>query len=201
MSYLSVLCLLEILQNGTCSDNTRLQMIYTKAFQVLYVKVLQQFLLTCLIGKHPIIQLERKVFSTKVALKILFAITVVKHLFGRKVAQQFLYIIGSSLTCQKLTCRDIKKSHTKTRLTKMDSRQEVVLLVIQHVIAHGHTWCNQLGNATLNKLFCEFGVLQLVADGHTFASANQLRQIGIQGVMRKTSHFIAFATSTVTTMC
>ena len=83
----------------------------------------------------------------------------------------------------------------------MDSRQEVVLLVIQHVIAHGHTRCNQLGNATLNKLFCEFGIFQLVTDGHTFASANQLRQIGIQGVMWKTSHFIAFATSTVTTMC
>ena len=57
----------------------------------------------------------------------------------------------------------------------MDSRQEIVLLVVQHIIAHGHTRCNQLGNATLNKLFSEFGVFQLVADGHTFASTNQLR--------------------------
>ena len=41
----------------------------------------------------------------------------------------------------------------------MHSCQEVVLLVIQHVIAQGHTWCHQLCDTTLNEFLGEFWIL------------------------------------------
>ena len=86
MSYLGVLGLLQVLQNGTCSDDSRLQMIHTKTLQVLHLKVIQQFLLGSLVGKHPVVQLEGEVFSTKVALKLLFLITIEEYLLWREVA-------------------------------------------------------------------------------------------------------------------
>ena len=83
----------------------------------------------------------------------------------------------------------------------MHCRQEVVFLVVQHVIPHRHTWCHQLGNTTLHHLvsgrkslltFQFFSlflrVFQLVANSHALASPNQFRQICIKSVVRKTSH-------------
>ena len=130
----------------------------------------------------------------------MFAIAVEEHLLWREVAKQFLYVVSCSFTSKELTRRDIKEGHTKTRLAKVDSRKEVVLLVVKHIVAHGHTWSYQFCYATLNKFFGEFGVFQLVADGHTFASTNQLGQIGIKSVMWKSSHLVALATCTVVTM-
>ena len=55
MSYLRVLCLLQVLQDSTSSYHTTLQMIYAKAFQVLHTEMLQQLLTSRLIRKHPVV--------------------------------------------------------------------------------------------------------------------------------------------------
>ena len=44
MSYLCVLSLLELLKNGSCSDNSRLQMVDTKTLKVLNLEVVQKLL-------------------------------------------------------------------------------------------------------------------------------------------------------------
>ena len=62
MTNLGMLCLLQILQNSTSSYHTSMQMIDTKALQVLDIKVAQQLLLRGLLCEHPVIKLESKVF-------------------------------------------------------------------------------------------------------------------------------------------
>ena len=50
----------------------------------------------------------------------------------------------------------------------------------------GDAGCHQFGNAALNDTFCQFGIFQLVADGHTVTGFHQFMEISIQCMMRKT---------------
>ena len=82
----------------------------------------------------------------------------------------------------------------------MDSCKEVVLLVVKNVVAKSNTRGYKLCDATLNKLFSEFWILQLIADSHTLSCPNQLGQIGVQRMMGKASHLVAFYACTIVTM-
>ena len=137
MAYLGVLGLFEILQNCPCCNHTIHQMIDTKAFQVLHIEVAQQLLLRSLFCKHPVIELESKVFCTEVSFKLLLLRSVVQNLLWREVTQEFLHIILCALACQKLTSRDIEESNTQRTLAKMHSCEEIVFLIVQHIIAQG----------------------------------------------------------------
>ena len=82
----------------------------------------------------------------------------------------------------------------------MHSCQEIVFLIVQHIIAQGDTRCHQFGNASFYKLFRKFGILKLIADSHTFTSSDEFGQIGIEGMMGKARHLVALHTSTIVTM-
>ena len=79
----------------------------------------------------------------------------------------------------------------------MDGTQEIVLLVVEHGVLHGHTRRHQFCDAALDELLCQLGVFQLVTDGHTFAGTDELGQIGVQGVMGETSHLVALVVAVV----
>ena len=82
----------------------------------------------------------------------------------------------------------------------MHAGQEVVLLIVQHVVREGHTRGHQLCDTSLHQFLRQLGVFQLVADGHAFASTNQLRQIGVKRMMGKASHLVALAPCPIVTM-
>ena len=66
--------------------------------------------------------------------------------------------------------------------------QEVVLLVVEHVVVHRHAGRNEFGDAALDQFLGEFGVFQLVADGHTHAGTYQFGQISVEGMIGETGH-------------
>ena len=80
MAYLGVLGLFEILQDSPSGNHAIYQMIDTKAFQVLHIEVAQQFLLRSLFRKHPVVELESKVFCTEVSFKFLLLRSVMQNL-------------------------------------------------------------------------------------------------------------------------
>ena len=201
MPYLRVLCLLQILQDGPRSNHAALQMIYAKALQVLYAEVLQQLLTRCLVSIYPVVELEGKEAVAKLLFEVLLTTPFEEHFLGLKVTQKLLHIVSCTLACQELASRDIEEGHTKGRFAEMHAGQEVVLLVIQHVIRHSHTWRHQLRDASLHQFLRQFWVLQLIADSHTLACSDQLWQIGIQRMMRKARHLVAQAASTIISMC
>ena len=86
MAYLRVLCLLQILQNGTCGNHTTLQMLHTKALQVFYTEMFQQLLTCRLVRIYPVVQLKREELRAKFQFKILLATTLEEHLLWREVA-------------------------------------------------------------------------------------------------------------------
>ena len=200
MPYLCVLRLFQILQDGTCSDDAALQMVHAKALQVLYSEVLQELLTGRLIRIHPVIELERKEAVAELLFKVLLLAAFKEYLLGQEIAQQLLHIVGCSLACQELTRRDIKEGHSIGRLAEMHTGQEVVFLVVQHIVRHRHTRGNQLRNAALHQLLRQLGVFQLVTDSHALAGPDQLGQIGVECMMRKSRHLVAHAARTVVTV-
>ena len=87
-------------------------MVDTKALKVLYIEMVQKLLFRSLLCKYPIVELEGEVFCAKVALKVLFLVSVVEHLLRHKVAKQLLYIVCSTLASKEFACRDIEESNT-----------------------------------------------------------------------------------------
>ena len=175
-------------------------MVNAKALQRLHIEVLEEFLVGCLLCKHPVVEFEGDQTSTKIAFEIVLASSVVEHFLGLETAYELLHIVISALACQKFTCRDIEESDATRRLTKMDCCQEVVLLIVQHRILHSHTRRHQFCDASFDQFFGQLRIFQLVADGHTLASTDELRQIRIQRMMGKSCHLVAFRPCPIVTM-
>ena len=109
-------------------------MLHTKAFQILYIEMSQQFLLGGLVCEYPVVKLEGEELSAKEALKVLFARPVEEDFLGREVAQKLLHIVCRSLASEELTCGNIKEGNTKRCLAEMDGSEKVVFLVIEDVV-------------------------------------------------------------------
>ena len=74
--------------------------------------------------------------------------------------------------------------------------KEIVLLVVQDVVGHGDTRRHKFRDASFDKFLSKLRVLKLVADGHTLARPDEFRQIGVEGMIRKSGHrsiFLAVA--------
>ena len=121
-------------------------------------------------------------------LKLRLHLSVVQHLLRLERCKQLLNIVESALTGEKFSGRYVEKSHATLSLCHEHGSKEVVLLIVEHVVAHSHSGRDKFRNATLHERLCEFRVFQLVAYSHTFASPYELRQIGVESVVRKSSH-------------
>ena len=71
----------------------------------------------------------------------------------------------------------------------MNRSQEIVLFLLQHTVAIGHARRHQFHHATFHQLLGQFGVFKLFAHCHLQSGTHQLRQIGVQSMMREASQF------------
>ena len=186
-----VLCQLKVLHNGTSRHDSAVQMVHAEALQRLCAEVLLQFLARRLLGEHPVVEFERRrtrAGVSKEAVELLLALATIQNLFRLETTQELLDVVVGTLTREELACRDVEESHAAGSLAKVDGRQEVVLLVGQHIVAHGHAGRDQLGDTTLDERLGELRVFQLIADGHTPASTYELGQIRVERMMRESGH-------------
>ena len=200
MPYLRVLRHFEILQDGTRRADAAVQVLHPEALQALHAEVAEQFLVGSLFGIYPVIEFKGKVFRAEVAFEVLFPSTLEEHFLGLEVANELLHVVVSTFATEKLAGRNVEEGHAAGRTPEVHRGQEVVLLVVQHVVAHGHARRHQFGNAALHEFLGQLRVFQLVADGHALARPDQLGQIGIQCMMRKTGHLVALHAGTVVTL-
>ena len=71
----------------------------------------------------------------------------------------------------------------------MHRSQEIVLLLLQHIVIIGNARRDQFHHAALYQLFGQFRVFKLLAHSYFQSGANQLWQVRIQGMVRETSQF------------
>ena len=163
-------------------------MLHAVALQVLRAEVSQKFLPCRIVRIDPVVQFVGEELAAEVALKHGAFATLEEHFLGREVGEQFLHIVGGTFGTEKFARRDVEQGQATSRLAKVDGSQEVVLLGVQHVIGQRHTRGHQFGDAALHQLLRQFGVFQLVADGHTLACPDEFGQIRIQRMIGKSSH-------------
>ena len=77
MANLRVQRLLQVLQDGSCGDDTIFQVVYAKALQRLHVEVAIELLVGCLFGEYPVVHLKGTQTGTEVALKVVAVLTIV----------------------------------------------------------------------------------------------------------------------------
>ena len=163
-------------------------MLHAEALERLYVEVAQQLLVGGLLGEHPVVKLKGEKLVAEPALKLSPAAALKEHFLRRKVYEQLLNIVVRAFAGEKFACRNVEKRHSARRLAEVDGCQEVVFLIVEHIVGHGHSGRNQLGYASLNELLGELRVLQLVAYSHSPARPYELRQICVERMMRKSGH-------------
>ena len=198
MRYLRMERLFQVLQDGSRSCHAAMQMIDTEALQRLHPEVLVKLLLSGLFGEYPFIHLEGTLARAEVAFEVMTAFSVIEHLLGLEGAHQFLDIVVGSFTHQELARRDIEEADAARCFTEVDGTEEIVFLVVQHVIAQRHTRRHQFCDASFDEFFCQFRIFQLIANRHALASSDELGQVGVEGVVRKSCHLVAFVIAVVT---
>ena len=82
----------------------------------------------------------------------------------------------------------IQESGAAALSVEEQSCQEIVLLLDEHLLPEGDTGSNDLRNAAFDDVLRQLRVFKLVADGHFVAGTDQLRQIGVDGVIRNAGH-------------
>ena len=212
MRDMCVLGQFQILHDGPCGNDAVAQVVHAKTLEVLGFEMLEKLLSRRLVGEDPVVEFKGDEFGAKLLFEVLLARAVVEHLLRLEVAQEFLHIVVVALSGEKLSRGNIKQAHTASPLTEMDGGKKVVLLVVEHVVSHGHARRHEFGNAALHHLVhlrkallaldggpLFLRILQLVADGHTLSSADEFRQIGVEGMVGKTRHLRPTRRSVVAT--
>ena len=180
---------IQILKDGPRCNDSILQMFDAETFQVLGLEMLQQLIICCGLGEHPVIHLVHAIASTEVRFKDSTFSTLVQHFFRIKVTQEFVDIVERAFRRQELSCRNIQESNATSTLAEMYGCQEVILLVWKNRVTDCHTRCPQLGDTAFHQFLRQFRVFQLVTDGHALAGANQFGQVSVECMMGKPSHF------------
>ena len=88
------------------------------------------------------------------------------------------------------TSRDVKEGRSALVAIEGQAGQEVVLFLLQKLVAEGHPRRDQFRHTTLDQflVFGQFRIFQLVAYGHLVTRPDQFGQIALQGVMREPRH-------------
>ena len=97
-------------------------------------------------------------------------------------------MLDTSLAGNKLARGNIKKGNSAYSLTEVHGSQKVILLAREYIILHCHTRGNKFGDATFHQFLRQFGVLKLIADGHSFSCSYQSWQICVQCMIWKARH-------------
>ena len=189
MANLRMLGHVQVMEDGSGSHDTQLQVLHAEALQVLRLEMFQESIVGSLGGEDPVLQFIGEEAGTEVLLELRPFGPLEEDLLRHDTVQQFIHIFAGALSRQELARGDIQEGNTRHFLLEMDRRKEVVLLVVQYIIIDSDTRRHQLRDATLHQLLSQLRVLQLVADGHTLTRAHQFRQISIQRMMRETGQF------------
>jgi len=112
--------------------------------------MLQELLSGVLFCKHPVVHFKDTEFRAEELFKVFFTVTVIEHFFRREVAQEFLDIVVTALSGKKLTSGDVEQAESTGCFPKVYGSEEVIFLVVEHVVAHGDAWCDEFCDASLH---------------------------------------------------
>ena len=136
-------------------------------------------------GKAPVLDLEDEASIADDLVKEATARALDEYLLGLVGAEELLEVLGGTFGYDEFARRYVQQGDAPhgTIAGEPDGSQIVVLLTSEDVVAEYDPWGDELRDATLDELLRQLGILELVADSHTTPRSNELRQVGIEGMV------------------
>ena len=174
----------QVGHNGSRGGDGQRHILYAKTLQGVGVKLLYELLISCVIDKCPAIHGGDKGLVGKALAKTIFEPPLQQDLLGREVGQQQVYEVERALRHAEGAGGDVQECRARQVFLEIEGAQPVVFGGVEQRFVVVHAGGHQLGDAALDQFFGEFGVFQLVADGHFVAGSDHFWQINVYGVVR-----------------
>ena len=193
VGYACVLRDVEIVQDGACGHNGLGHVVDAETLERRGGELAAQALVGGVECEHPVVELERQVALCHLLFKAPLASAHHQHLLWCHARQQFVDVGRVALGGEELAGADVEEGHTRGAAAEVHGGQEVVLSALQHGVGGGHARRDKLGDASLHQFFGHLGVLELLADGHALAGADEFGQVGVDGVVGEARHLDVLA--------
>ena len=188
---LSVLCGLQIAQDGSCRRGGKNHLLDAETLQILRIEKVEQLAARVLVAEIEVVELVAIGLAGEALLIGLLHALDVEHLLGRVVVDELIDVVVGAFSTEEFARRDVEQGDAAAVLVETYSRQEVVFACIEHVIAHREAWSDELGNAALHQFLGEFRVFELFAYSYTFTCPDESGQVGIECMIGESSQRIA----------
>src|SRR4030042_180703 len=185
MSQLFMLCNIKIMKNGACSDYCEWHILNAESFQGACFKLFKKPVICCFRGKDPVIKPECIKFRSEAFNKKFLFLFFVEDLLGLKVVQHLIYIFHGTFRDKKLSGGYIQKCSTCNFFVHMNSCEEIILLMIEHIFIKGNPRRHEFRNSPFYNFFCQFRIFKLLADGNSLSCPYKPREICIKCMVRK----------------
>ena len=176
---------LKIVEDGSSSCDRGGALLEAEALEALHAEVGGELAAVVLHSKAPVLNLEDKATVADDLVKEATARALNEYLLGLVGAEELLEVLGCAFGDDKFARRDVQQGDAPhgTIAGEPYGSQIVVLLASQDIVAEHDPRGDELRDATLDELLRQLGILELVADSHTTPRANELRQVGIEGMV------------------
>ena len=188
VSELLMLCHLQVLQDDTCRHHCARHVLYAEALQAGHLEVAQEFLSGGLLGEGPVVELEGDVACAERPFEHAFLAALVEHFLGGEGGHELVDVVGCAFRDEELAGADVEECHAAGLSAEVYGAEEVVLAMVEHRVGHGDAGRDEFRDATLDERLRHLRVFELVADGHTFACPDELRQVGVECVIGEAGH-------------
>ena len=185
---LGVLSEFEVSHYGAGRHGGSGQVVDAETFQVVYLEMFQQFSAGGGFRERPVVELEHEIARAEVLLELAASAAFVQNFLGGEVGQQLVDVFRCTFADEKLTGGYVEKGDAAGAAAEVDGSEKVVFLAVEDVVGERYAGSDEFRDAALHQFLGEFGVFELVADGHAVSGADELGQIGVQGVMGKSRH-------------
>ena len=112
-----------------------------------------------------------------------------QHFVRSQRAEEHLGVVERALCELEGTRRNIEKGHTDLLSAKAECRQIVILAGLEQIVIVSDAGGDELRDAPFHQFFCEFRILQLVADSYFVAGLHESGHVVVDGVVGDAGHF------------
>ena len=148
----------------------------------------QEFLACGLLGEGPVVELEGDIACAERAFEHALLAALVEDFLRCEGGHELVDVVGGAFGDEELAGADVEEGHAAGLSAEVYGAEEVVLAMVEHRVGHGDAGGDELGDTALDECLRHLRVFELVADGHTFACPDELRQVGVEGVIGEAGH-------------
>ena len=180
---------LQVVENRPRGRNAAREVVDAEALERLRAELLAEFFAVDLLGKDPFVEPVGVEPRPEGLREMILIAPLINNLFRLEIRDQLVHVAVRTLGDVELARRDVQEGDARRLAPEVYRRDVVVLLVGQDVVPEDDARCHQFDDAPLDQSLDQFRVLQLLADRNPLARPNQLRKVGVDGMVGESGQF------------